>query len=304
MLRDVSTFVVSLTPFTEQGALDEGGLRAHLQRLAASGIGIYLGGSGSGEGYTLSHEDRGRVLEIGREVVPRDVPLRAMGVEPRSAREMIAYAEQVSRSGVDALQLYSLDQGHGNQPRPDELEAFLCDVLDAVECPIVLSSHQAMGYALSPALVSGLIDRYERIIGINFTNPDLRTLVRMVDAVSGRIDVHVGGPMQAITALALGAQGYLCSEGNLAPHLCRQVTDFHRDGDLEARDAAFARVMRLFTETQALGGVAAEKAALRELGLAGGFPRRPRLPVSAEAGKSLVACFESLGLRDVESLGD
>ena len=37
MAREVSTFVISLTPFTEDGALDEAGLRAHLQRLAASG---------------------------------------------------------------------------------------------------------------------------------------------------------------------------------------------------------------------------------------------------------------------------
>ena len=37
MSRDVSTYVVSLTPFREDGSLDEPGLRAHLRRLAASG---------------------------------------------------------------------------------------------------------------------------------------------------------------------------------------------------------------------------------------------------------------------------
>jgi 4-hydroxy-tetrahydrodipicolinate synthase len=200
------------------------------------------------------------------------------------------------------MQLYSLDQGHGNRPRPDELEAYLRDVLDVVECPVVLSSHQAMGYALPAELVSSLIEGYGNIIGINFTNPDVRELVRIVDAVAGRIDIHVGGPMQAITALALGAQGYLSSEGNLAPRLCMRVIEHHREGDLVARDDAFARVLRLFTETQALGGIAAEKAALRELGLAGGSPRRPRLPVGADAGRQLASCFEALGLREVEGL--
>jgi 4-hydroxy-tetrahydrodipicolinate synthase len=51
-----STFVISLTPFTEDGALDDAGLRAHLARLRASGIGVYLAGSGSGEGYTLTRD--------------------------------------------------------------------------------------------------------------------------------------------------------------------------------------------------------------------------------------------------------
>ena len=289
MVRDVSTFVVSLTPFAEDGALDEAELRAHLQRLAAAGIGVYLGGSGSGEGYTLSHEERERLFAIGREELAGRVAVRAMGVEPRSAAEAIALGEQVAKSGLDAMQLYSLDMGHGNRPRPEELEAYLRDVLDAVPCPVVLSSHQAMGYALPPALVGDLVERYDRIIGINFTHPDVTELVRMLDAVAGRIDVHVGGPMQAISALVLGAQGYLSSDGNLAPRLCVSV-------------ASFAKLLALFARTRQLGGISATKGALRELRLPGGWPRRPRLPVEPEAARELADCFERLGLRETEGL--
>ena len=49
-----STFVISITPFTEGGAFDEAAIRGHLRRLAAAGIGVYLGGGGSGEGYVLT----------------------------------------------------------------------------------------------------------------------------------------------------------------------------------------------------------------------------------------------------------
>jgi 4-hydroxy-tetrahydrodipicolinate synthase len=302
MAREVSTFVISLTPFTEDGALDEAGLRAHLRRLADSGIGIYVGGSGSGEGYTLSPQERGRVLKIAREEVGKDTPLRAMGVEPRSAAEMIAYAELVTQAGLDAMQIYSLDEGHGNRPKDRELETFLRDVLEAVACPVVLSSHQSVGYALPRELVVELIESYDQIIGINFTHQDVGALLRMIEAVAGRIDIHVGGPMQAITALALGAQGYLSSEGNLAPKLCVRVIDHHRRGELADRDAAFKKVLQLFTEIQALGGIAATKGALRALGLAGGWPRRPRLPVDSAAGRQLAKCFEELSLREIEGL--
>lgn len=301
-MRDVSTFVVSLTPFAEDGTLDEAELRAHLQRLAAAGIGVYLGGSGSGEGYTLSHEERERLFAIGREELAGRVAVRAMGVEPRSAAEAIALGEQVAKSGLDAMQLYSLDMGHGNRPRPEELETYLCDVLDAVPCPVVLSSHQAMGYALPPALVGDLVERYDRIIGINFTHPDVTELVRMLGAVAGRIDVHVGGPMQAISALVLGAQGYLSSDGNLAPRLCVSVARHHRNGELAERDASFAKLLALFARTRRLGGISATKGALRELRLPGGWPRRPRLPVEPEAARQLADCFERLGLRETEGL--
>lgn len=300
--RPASTFVISLTPFDEAGALDEAGLRAHLRRLAAAGIGVYVGGSGSGEGYVLSADERRRLLEIAREELAGRVPVRAMGVEPRSAREMIAFGEAVAAAGLDAMQIYSLDQGHGYRPRPEELEGYLSDVLEHVSIPVVLSSHQAMGYDLPPELVDRLIARYPQVIGLNFTHPDVRALARMIDAVDGRIDLHVGGPMQAITALALGAQGYLSSEGNLAPRLCVRLIEHHARGALAERDADFARVIRLFVATQAAGGIAGTKGALRRLGLPGGWPRRPRLPVDDAVADALVGVFEGLGLRTLEAV--
>ncbi len=300
--RLASTFVISLTPFAADGSLHEEELCEHLRRLAAAGIGVYVGGSGSGEGYVLSTAERRRVLEIAREELAGRVPVRAMGVEPRSAQEMIAYGEEVADAGLDAMQVYSLDQGHGYRPRPEELEGYLSEVLDAVSIPVVISSHQAMGYGIPAELVSALIESYPQLIGINFTNPDVRALVRMLDAVDGRIDVHVGGPMQAITALALGAQGYLSSEGNLAPRLCVSVIEQHRSGDLARRDDAFAKLLRLFTATQRGGGMSAAKGALRVLGLPGGLPRRPRLPVSDSVAKDLATVFEELGLREIEEL--
>ena len=178
-----------------------------------------------------------------------------MGVEPRSAREPIALASAVERAGLDAMQIYSLDMGHGNQPRPEELETYLRTVLDHVAIPVVLSSHQAMGYALSSELVARLIEQYEHIVGIHYTHPSVTDLVRMLEVIEGRIPLHVGGPMQAITALALGAAGYLSSEGNLAPRLCMQLIESHRIGDLAERDRAFARLLHLFADTQRLGGI-------------------------------------------------
>jgi 4-hydroxy-tetrahydrodipicolinate synthase len=292
-----STFVISLTPFTADDTLDEAGLRAHLQRLGASGIGVYLGGSGSGEGYTLTRDELTRVLEVGVEELSGVVPVRAMGVEPRSASETIELGRLAADVGVDAMQLYSLDLGHGNRPRPDELEGYLTDVLDAVELPVVLSSHQAAGYYLPVDLVGRLLGRYDLIAGVNATNPDLTYLVRLLGVVAGRVDVHVGGPMQALSCLALGGQGYLSSEGNVAPRLCQSVVETYERGDLAASHTAYARVIRLFSETRRLGGLAATKAMLALLGLPGGSPRRPRLPVPDTARAELAAVLDALDLR-------
>jgi 4-hydroxy-tetrahydrodipicolinate synthase len=107
--RGRSTFVVSLTPFTREGELDDAGLQAHLRRLGRAGIGVYVAGSGSGEGYTLSGDERRRVFDVAVAELAGKVPVRAMGVEPRTAAEVVALAEDAVAAGLDATQVYSLD---------------------------------------------------------------------------------------------------------------------------------------------------------------------------------------------------
>ena len=297
-----STYVVGITPFAADESLDEAALRAHLQRLAAAGIGVYLGGSGSGEAYTLDADEARRVLEIGVEELRGRVPVRAMGVEPRSAREMIAYARVASDVGVDALQVYSLDVGHGNRPRADELRRYLSDVLEAVTVPVVLSSHFSVGYTLPPELVAELVEQHDGIVGVNCSHNDLTALVALLDAVGDRVEVHVGGPMHALSCLALGGQGFLSSEGNLAPRLCVSVVEAYGRADFAAAEMAYARLMRLHAGLQRLGGIAAVKCALELLGLPGGTVRPPRLPLDSERRAAVAALLDGLDVSAVEEI--
>ena len=300
--RHHSTFVISLTPFTEDGALDEGTLRAHLQRLRDSGIGVYLAGSGSGEGYTLTRDERRRVLEVGAEELAGSVPVRAMGVEPRTATEVVQLAEDAVAAGVDATQVYSLDLGHGYVPTADEQRAYLRAVLDHAPGDLVLSTHQSVGYHYEPALVAQLLDEYPRVVGVNVTHRDLVYVAEVVDAVAGRVDVHVGGPMHALGATALGATGYLSSEGNLAPRLCVALIDCIEQDDRDAAARVHSEIMEIHEATQALGGIVGAKAALRLLGAPGGSPRPPRLPVVPERAQALVDVLERLGVAADEGL--
>lgn len=300
--RRASTSVISLTPFSEDGALDEDGLRRHHRRLADSGIGVYVGGSGSGEGYTLTRAERRRVMEVAGEELGGVVPVRAMGVEPRTAEEAIELGVDTADVGLDAMQLYSLDMGHGYRPRPAELETYLTTVLDAMACPVVISTHQSVGYRYPVELLVKTIDRYEQVVGLNVTTPDISYLAAVIEAVDGTVDIHVGGPMHALTALGLGAQGYLSSEGNIAPKLCVALIDAHTAGDQAAIGACFTRLLRLFRATQAAGGIVGTKAALREFGAAGGWPRAPRLSGDGDGVKALVGVIESLGLVAEEGL--
>jgi len=295
-----STYVISITPFAKDGSFDEAGVRRHLRRLRDAGIGVYVGGGGSGEGFAMSADEHKRLLEIAVDELEGRVPIRAMGTEPRAASQMIEYVSVAKSVGVDGAQIYSLDQGHGHQPFRDEIRTYFTDILDAVDIPSIISTHQSVGYLIPIDLLDELVDRYPHVVGINCSTGDMRYLIELIDTVGDRVEIHVGGPFQALSALSLGATGYLSSEGNLAPRLCVSVIDSFTKGDLAVAFDSYARVARLSRVLYGRGGIRATKAVLNELGLAGGYPRRPQLEVSAEVVTELMELVRALDLATIE----
>jgi 4-hydroxy-tetrahydrodipicolinate synthase len=295
-----STFVIAITPFTADGAFDEGAIRGHLRRMAAAGIGVYVGGGGSGEGYVLSDAEARRLLAISVEELQGTVPVRAMGVEPRTSAHMIEFVEMAADVGLDAVQIYSLDQGHGHRPTPDEIHRYFDDVLSATTTPVVLSTHQSVGYKVPVPLLTELADRFDHLIGINCSHQDLGYLTAMIDALGHRLEIHVGGPQLGLTALALGANGYLSSEGNLAPRLCVGVIDAYRDNDARRLTDWYGKLLRVSMALYGAGGIRATKAALGALGLPGGSPRLPQLPLGPDRIPPLLDVIEKLGIASIE----
>lgn len=278
-----SAFTTTITPFKQDGSFDEAGARGHFRRMGEAGIGVYIGTGGSGEGYSLTTQETSRLLKIAREEIGTRAPVRSMGVEPRNAQQMIDFLRLARDAGMDASQVYCLDVGHGHAPTPRELETYFIDVLEAVkDIPLVLSTHQSVGYKIPAQQITDLVERYPQIIGINCSHQDLGYLAQIIDGPGKLVDVHVGGPYQALVCLSFGGNGFLASEGNLAPHLCKRVADTFTANDLAGCTDAFSRVVKLSTGLYGLGGIRVTKAVLNRLGLPGGYPRKPRL-IATEA---------------------
>jgi 4-hydroxy-tetrahydrodipicolinate synthase len=301
--RTRSTFVISLTPFDDNGKLDEGRLREHFRRFREARIGVYAAGSGSGEAYTLDPAELAQVLRVAVEELRGSVPVRAMGMEPRTAQQMVDFASLAADVGVDAVQVYSLDIGHAAHPTEPEMHRYYADVLSRIHLPVVLSSHYSVGYLLPITLIKRLSDEFDHIIGVNVTSSDLGYLIDMLDVLDERVDVHVGGPMFALSALAVGANGYLSSEGNIAPKLCQSLIDSYLAGDHSQVFEAYNRIIRLFNVNMRHNAVPSGRAQLEMMGRGVGPPRLPRLPVTDRAAlDELAHALDELGIRQSEQV--
>jgi len=283
MDKKLSAVVISITPFDERGGLDEAALRRQLGRLRESGVSVYVAGSGSGEGYALTPEERDRVLAVAVEELKGKVPVRAMGCEPRLIGEMVDFMRAAQRARVDAAQIFSLDIGHGSKPTVAEMERYYSTVIESTSLPVYLSSHRAAGYFLPLDLVERLVSRYRSIAGIAYSGTDIGYLAELIARVGDRIEVHSAGPANALPVLVLGGNGFMGGEGNLVPGLFASVISAWQAKDMERLRESYGKLIALTAISNRYGGssMRAMKPLMNAFGLPGGTLRAPRLPVSA-----------------------
>lgn len=238
--------VISITPFDEKGRVDEPALRKHLGRLRDAGVSVFLCGSGTGEGYTLTPEEQERIFAIGVEELKGKVPVFADGVEPRQPSEMVAFVRRAERAKVDAVRIFCLDIGHGQKPNMSEMEKYYTASIEAAtSLPVILTSHHATGYVLPVDLIERLVSRYPQITRINVGTADLAYLAEVIQRFGERIEVHCAGCSNGPTTLALGGNGFMGPEGNFAPTLTQAVINAYRAGDIKLLQESYSKLMGL-----------------------------------------------------------
>jgi 4-hydroxy-tetrahydrodipicolinate synthase len=299
--RPVLAFGTSVTPFLSTGEVDWESYRAQLRRFVDAGLGIYVAGSGSGEANTLSDDEVTQLIAVAVDEVSGRTPLRAMGREPRTSEDMTHFLEQAAGAGVEAAQIYPLDMGHGKRPSMRELLKFYETVIPSTDLPVILSTHRAVGYFLPIELMMDLLERYDNVVGINCTNPDPYYLSDLLASAPPTLEIAVGGITQAVSALALGASGFISSEANLAPHLASSVVEHFCSGSNPLLTQQFGRLLRLSGIIERGGGISATKALMNTFGFPGGFPRPPREPLADSECQRMAVEIRTLGIDELQS---
>jgi 4-hydroxy-tetrahydrodipicolinate synthase len=298
-------FGMAATPFTAENRIDEPALRAHLQHLAASGIGIYVGAGGAGEGHTMSPEELQRVCELGVEECRGKVPIYASVPEARTPEATIERARLAVKTGVDVVQIFYPDGGHGMRPTPAEQESFYRDLLSAIDHPVALSAHQHSGFFPSVRLLETLCRDYRQIVALNVMLAPLAYFLELKDTVGPRIAIYseIGSLLQTMT---LGGSGCLAAEPNLVPNLCQSIVTSFAAGKLAQCAEAYAHVIRLGAVVNRWAPSTARwvKMGMRVLSLPGGQGpiRKPYLMPPQTELDEMARAFEQLGIRQLEGL--
>jgi 4-hydroxy-tetrahydrodipicolinate synthase len=301
--RDLTMFTMSVTPFHPDGSVDEEALRIHLLRLVDGRNGIYVLSGGTGEGHVLTPRDARQICEIAVEVAKGKVPVYANPRESRSARDVLEYAREAVAAGIDVVQIYQLDGGHGMKPTLPEQEAYWRAVLDAIDHPVAISIHPGAGFLAPPSLLASLCEQYPRLQVINVVGLPLSYVTEVREAVPQHIKLY-GHISNIAQVLALGCAGALQAEGNIIPKTCRGILDAYLDGDMDklAEHAQFVQKFANIVNQWAPSTARWLKMAMKVLGMGNGVLRPPYLMPDEAEQRRMATAFQKLRLREVEGI--
>jgi 4-hydroxy-tetrahydrodipicolinate synthase len=292
-----------ITPFDSELRLDEDAIDVHVQRLAEAGVGASLGTASPGEGHSLSLEETERFYGLVKQIAGDRIPVISMGCEPRSAAEFLELVRISEAVGLDSVQLYSVDLGHGNYPVEKELERYFRTLIEATSLPVRLSSHKALGYNIPLPVIERLFNDYPgKVIGVHCISDNIKYLRGVIDLADGRADVLVGGPDQILTSLSLGGQGYLDSGcALLMPRTCRAVIDHYEAGRFAETQQAYEQIFAVSMMNR-WTGPRTVKEAVHVVGLPGWHLRPPYLPLDEDEHQFMANTLKAAAVPEIDAL--
>ena len=285
------------TPFDADGSVSSSGLKKNLEFLNRYQLrGIVVLGS-NGEFVFLDSEEKVRIVEIVRDLLPSGMLLVA-GTGCESTFSTVRLTRAAAEAGADAALVIN---PHYYKNRMDQaaLIRHYKTVADESPIPIVLYSMPAStGLDLDARTVVGLAG-HANIIGMKDSSGNLPKMAQILgDVKAGRGDFQMlaGSAGFLLPALCVGAVGGVAALANIAPQLCIRLYNAFLRGQQQEAAGLQGRIVGLNSLVTREGGVPALKAAMDLLGLAGGSPRPPLLPVDAPVRDRLRQALSELGL--------
>ncbi|MGQ9457428.1 MAG: 4-hydroxy-tetrahydrodipicolinate synthase, partial [Anaerolineae bacterium] len=286
-------FPALVTPFTRDGRVDEGALRALIRRVLPHVDGVVPCGT-TGEFVYLTTEERQRVVEVTLDEVAGRVPVVA-GTGAASTRETIALTEHARAAGATAALIVA---PFYLKPTFNEVYDHYRAVHDAVDLPIILYNiPQCAGTHFRWWTAEGMAF-LDRVVGIKDSSGDIPFLMALFEKVKGVIGIFTGHDETVAAALAAGADGAILASANLIPDIWQEIYQAVKAGDLDRAQKRQAEIQKLVRIVARKGSTQAVKEGLRLLGLDAGNSRRPMMPGDAferEDYEELRIQLENLG---------
>lgn len=254
--------------------------------------GIVVMGS-NGEFVLLDREEKERLINFCCEKAAGKKAVIA-GTGAESTRETISLSKAAATAGVDAVLVVTPNYYKGSMNEA-ALKKYYFDVADASPVPVIIyNMPRNTGVNTSAKLVAELAG-HPNIIGIKDSGGNIVQIAEIIKNAPPDFAVFAGSASFLLPSLLLGAKGGTLALANILPDQCAEVQELYEAGQLAAARDLQLKLLEINAAVTSRYGVTGLKAAMDMVGLYGGDPRPPLLPLGAAEREELRAIIERTG---------
>ena len=281
-LRGCGTALV--TPFRQDGAIDEAALRNLVAWQVESGIDFLVPCGTTGETPTLTHDEWLQVIDVTIEVVAGRVPIMPAAAS-NSTHDAVEKAKEVAaRPGVDAILTAS---PYYNKPTQEGQYRHFRAIAGAVDKPIILYNVPGRtGTNLEPATLARLAE-VPNIAGVKEASGNIGQIADLCAAVPETFLVFSGDDAVTLPIIALGGVGIVSVASNEIPREMAEMTRAALANDWDAARRINRKYLALMQANFIESNPMPVKAVLAMMGKIEEVYRLPLLPMRRETRSKL-----------------
>jgi 4-hydroxy-tetrahydrodipicolinate synthase len=208
------SIVPLVTPFDEDGNLDERAFRKLINWQVRMGShGISVAGS-TGEPTSLKREERVRAFTIAVEEVSGRVPVVA-GTGAGDTDESLKLTREAQRLGCDAALVVV---PYYSRPNQEGLYRYFKKIADSTSLNIIIYNIPLRtGTNIEPATIRRLRNGSSNVVGVKEANRDFEQMSKDIHDCGKDFLVYSGIELLCFPLLALGGAGYFSATANILP---------------------------------------------------------------------------------------
>jgi 4-hydroxy-tetrahydrodipicolinate synthase len=291
-LRGCGTALV--TPFHQDGSIDDAALRDLVGWQVESGIDFLVPCGTTGETPTLTHDEWLHVIDATIEVVAGRVPIVA-GATSNSTHDAVEKAKEVAaRPGVDAILTAS---PYYNKPTQEGQYRHFKAIAEAVnDKPIILYNVPGRtGANLEPTTLARLAE-VPNIVGVKEASGNMTQIAEAINVVPETFLVFSGDDAVTLPVIALGGVGIVSVASNEIPREMAAMTRAALNNEWATARGIHRKYLALMQANFIESSPLPVKAVLAMMGKIEENYRLPLLPMRRDTRSKLQKIVTEVGL--------
>ena len=272
----IGTGVAVVTPFDNNGNIDEKALEKILNNLIFGGVEYLVMLGTTGESVTLSREEKQEVIRIAKETIDGRVPF-VLGIGGNNTHEVIETIKHTDFDGINAILSVS---PYYNKPSQEGLFHHYTAIADACPVPVILYNVPGRTSSNVTAETTIRLSAHPNIIGIKEASGNMEQCMRIIKDKPADFLVISGDDALTLPFMSMGMDGVISVLANAYPKEFSDMTRACLRGDNDTARELHYKLFNLIQLIYAEGSPAGIKAVLEMKGVSKNIVRLPLFKIS------------------------